>query len=185
MFRACITSVFFASSVFASPVLAEECPRGPDISAPLTALIEQASAAKDVREGQRLSDKMWELWTQAPDAYAQELLDEGMGRRGVYDFDGAYKAFDALVAYCPNYAEGYNQRAFISYLRQDFAAAEVDLLKTLSLSPDHVAAQSGLALTYIGLNRMAEAYDALKIALAKNPWIPERGLLSSLKGSSI
>ena len=41
----------------------------------------------------------------------------------------ATDALDRLVEYCPNYAEGYNQRAFVSFLRQDFEAALVELFE--------------------------------------------------------
>jgi tetratricopeptide (TPR) repeat protein len=104
------------------------------------------------------------------------LLDRGMERRASYDFLAAYEALDRLVAYCPDYAEGYNQRAFVSFLRQDFAAALADLDRALALSPDHVAALSGRALTLLGLGRTEEARLALSRALALNPWLPERGL---------
>ena len=53
---------------------------------------------------------------------AQELLDEGHATtRRSYDFLGARDTcWTELVEYCPEYAEGYNQRAFASYLRQDY-----------------------------------------------------------------
>ena len=86
--------------------------------------------------------------------------------------------FDLLIAYCPNYAEGYNQRAFVNYLRRDFARALVDLERALALSPRHVAAMSGRALSLYGLGRLEEARIALESALAYNPWLTERYLLA-------
>ena len=123
-----------------------------------------------------ISDKMWELWTDAPDPAAQALLDRGMSARSSYDFLGALDALDRLVAYCPDYAEGYNQRAFVNFLRQDFAAALVDLENTIDRSPRHVGALSGKALTLVGLGRLEEARAALTAALALNPWLSERHL---------
>ncbi|KKL65864.1 hypothetical protein LCGC14_2150700, partial [marine sediment metagenome] len=117
------------------------------------------------------------IWADAPDARAQELLDEGLARRGAFDLDGARVAFDALIAYCPSYAEGYNQRAFIAFMREDYAAALVDLDRALARLPLHVAALSGKALTLMGLGRDGEAQEVLRAALTLNPWLPERGLL--------
>ena len=74
-----------------------------------------------------LTNELWDLWAKAPDQYAQELLDTGLERRSSFDLNGAIIAFDALVEYCPDYAEGYNQRAFIAYMRQDYDAALADL----------------------------------------------------------
>lgn len=153
------------------------CPPPPDIAAAQDALLAQAQEAGTAREGQVISNQLWTLWATAPDEPAQELLDTGMRARGSFDFAGAIDAFDRLVAYCPDYAEGYNQRAFVNFLREDFASALVDLDRALDRSPRHVAALSGKALTLMGLGRDAEAQDVLREAVGLNPWIPERGLL--------
>lgn len=160
---------------------AESCPPGPDHAADLTALIAEANAAEDRRAGMQVSDKMWELWADAPDTRAQELLDEGMERRRSFDYDGAMAAFEALVDYCPDYAEGYNQRAFISYLREDYEAALPDLDAALARTPRHVAALTGKALTLVALGRKGEAALALRAALEMNPWLSERALLPMLE----
>lgn len=167
--------------VLCGPALANGCPEAPNHSGRLSALFESVGEAPDERSARKISNRMWELWTDAPDRRAQELLDEGMTRREAYDFAGAMDAFDALVSYCPEYAEGYNQRAFIRYLRRDFAAALTDLEKALSLSPRHVGAMTGQALALIGLERNAEAVLVLREALTLNPWLGERHLLKMLE----
>lgn len=161
-----------------APAFAETCPPAPDITADLQAAITAARDAPNERAGQAASDAMWQLWLQAPDASAQEVLDRGMRQRGEFDFVGAYDSFDTLVAYCPDYAEGYNQRAFISFLREDFPAALADLDRALALSPQHVGAQSGRALTLMNLGRLDDAREQLQEALDNNPWLGERHLLA-------
>lgn len=140
-------------------------------------LIDEARAAENDMAGQAVSNRMWQLWLRAPDAPAQELLDDGMRLRESYDYLGALAAFDRLVDYCPDYAEGYNQRAFINFLAGKHEAALVDLDRTLVLSPDHVGAQSGRALTLLELGRNDEARRQLQAALENNPWLSERFLL--------
>lgn len=139
-------------------------------------LISLAQGAKSESDARAVSDQMWELWTDAPNEQAQALLDRGMTRRRSFDYLGALQDLDALVAYCPQYAEGYNQRAFVNYLRQDYAAALVDLDRAIALSATHIAALSGRALTLVGLGRNDDARTALAAALALNPWLPERSL---------
>ncbi|WP_281966631.1 tetratricopeptide repeat protein [Roseovarius nanhaiticus] len=174
-------SLVFALTLLGTAATAQTCPPAPDHSAALTALIEEARAAPDRQAGMIVSDKMWALWTEAPDAHAQELLDEGMERRQSYDYDGAMTAFEALVDYCPDYAEGYNQRAFIRYLREEFEAALPDLDAALARTPRHVAALTGKALTLVALGRNGEAALALRAALDMNPWLSERALLPVLE----
>ena len=74
--------------------------------------------------------------------------------------------------------EGYNQRAFTYFLSQDFVAALMDLDAALALSPNHVGAQSGRALTLMNLGRMDEARAQMQAALRNNPWLSERALLA-------
>ncbi|MEQ8901644.1 MAG: hypothetical protein RID11_20515 [Roseovarius sp.] len=165
----------------AGPAIAQTCPKPPDHRAAIAGLIEDVQEAEDERTAQRISNEMWEYWADAPDARAQDLLDEGMTRREAYDFAGAVDAFDALIAYCPNYAEGYNQRAFVNFIMQDYAAALPDLERALELSPRHIAAMTGQALTLVALQRPGEAALILRRALDLNPWLTERHLLPGLE----
>lgn len=160
----------------AAPAAAETCPQAPDHGVALGALIAQAQTATNETDARVISNQMWELWADAPDDQAQAVLDRGMQRRASYDFTGAIADFDTLIAYCPDYAEGYNQRAFVNFLRQDFAAALPDLERALELSPDHIAALSGKALTLLALGRVDEARNDLTQALKMNPWLSERSL---------
>lgn len=141
-------------------------------------LLAEVQAAPTEGDARPISNRMWEQWTKAPDDHAQELLDEGMQRRGVFDLAGAIIAFDALVLYCPDYAEGYNQRAYANFIRGDYAAAIPDLERTIDINPRHVAAIAGLGLTLISLGRVGEGQDAIREALTLNPWLSERQFLT-------
>lgn len=154
------------------------CPANPDIAADIGALIEDVQGAGNEGAARVFSARMWEFWTMAPDARAQDLLDEGMQRRGSYDLDGAIAAFDSLVDYCPEFAEGYNQRAFASFIRGDYASALPDLDRAIALSPRHVPAISGRGLTLIQLGRIREGQEAIRAALILNPWLSERQYLA-------
>ena len=157
---------------------AADCPPAADYSAELLQVIEEARAAPSQSAGRAASGKMWEIWLRAPDEAAQEVLDRGMERRRQADYLGASKDFDALVEYCPDYAEGYNQRAFVNYLTQNYEAALVDLDRTLELVPNHVGAQSGRALTLMKMRRLSEARTQMLEALENNPWLGERALVA-------
>ena len=170
--------------LFVSPAFAE-CPPPPDITADADALIAKAQAAPDEGTARPISGQLWELWATAPDEQAQALLDRGMSARATYNFVEALDAFDRLVDYCPDYAEGYNQRAFVNFLRQDFALALIDLDLAIERSPRHVAAISGKALTLMGLGRDEEAQVVLREALSLNPWLSERALLVEPPGEEL
>ncbi|MGR3370448.1 MAG: tetratricopeptide repeat protein [Sagittula sp.] len=172
-------------SLAAAPVLADGCPEAPDISAEIDPLYEELLQAPDEMTARGITNRMWLLWDNAPDEPSQEMLDEGMRARASFDMVRALKRFDALVSYCPFYAEGYNQRAFVNFIRQDYAAALPDLDRALELNPRHVGALSGRALTLIALGRDDEGQAALRAALEINPWLVERRLLKEEPGEEL
>jgi tetratricopeptide (TPR) repeat protein len=167
----------FVAAALAFPALAA-CPEPADTSAELLELFEHAQAAENFTEGREVSNQMWQVWLRAPDELSQSALDAGMRRRDSFDFTGARSEFDRLVEYCPLYAEGYNQRAYINFLTENYEEALVDLDKALALQPYHVAAQYGRALTLMNLGRLQEARDQMMIAVGNNPWLSERALLA-------
>ncbi|MGG7643636.1 tetratricopeptide repeat protein [Rhodovulum sp. YNF3179] len=171
---------------FAAPAPAlADCPPLPDRAEERARLMEDLRNAPDPLAGQRASDAMWAFWATAPDARAQEMLDRGMARRAAYDFDGARAAFEDLIAYCPEYYEGYNQRAFVRFLTGDYGGALEDLNRTLARRPDHVGALSGKALTLMQLGRIKASQGVLREAVKLNPWLPERGLLIEEPGTEL
>ena len=174
-----------ALCLIAAPALAETCPPAPNHAAELRELQARARQAPDEASARPLLRQMWALWTDAPDAYAQELLNEGMERRDAYDFEGAIKAFDALVDHCPDYAEGYNQRAFVQFLRQDYGPALEDVDRALALNPTHLGALSGKALVLMHMGRFDEGQEVLRGAVDLDPWLPERGMLVPKPGEEL
>jgi tetratricopeptide (TPR) repeat protein len=169
----------------ASPALADGCPTAPDHAAALEPLYEALQRAPDEMTARGISNQLWQLWDDAPDEASQQMLNEGMGARAVADYARARARFDALVGYCPFYAEGYNQRAFVSFLEGNYAAALPDLDQALALNPRHIGALSGKALTLLALGRDEEGQAVLRAALALNPWLSERHLLREPAGDDL
>ena len=161
------------------------CPAVADRSAEAGELFAGLQSAGNELEAQPFNRGLWEIWTDAPDELAQAMLDDGMSRIQVFDLAGAVDALDRLIAYCPDYAEGYNQRAFAYFLGGDFPSALRDLDRTLAILPDHVGALSGRGLTLIEMGRDDEAQDALRAAVDLNPWLGERVLLREPAGTDL
>jgi tetratricopeptide (TPR) repeat protein len=120
---------------------------------------------------------IWELWQTAPDEQAQELLDNARQRMRVYDFNGAMVHLDELVAYAPDYAEGWNTRATTLFLQEKYDRSLDDVEKTLALEPAHFGALSGKAVILMRQGRAALSQKALRRAVEVNPYLRERGML--------
>lgn len=168
-----------ALCVVAGPVLAQEtCPAAPDHSAAKDEIYSLLARAEDEGTAMVLGGYLWQYWLDAPNAQSQDLLDQGMERRMAGDYLGARAVLARLIDYCPDYAEGYNQRAFASFLARDFEAASVDLEAAIAIDPRHLGALTGYAMTLIALDRNDEAQGVLRQALRLNPWLSERRLLT-------
>jgi tetratricopeptide (TPR) repeat protein len=170
---------------FAAQTALADCPALPDRSEEKARLMEMMRTAPDENEARMRINALWEFWATAPDTKAQDLLNRGMQRREAFDIDRAMQAFNDLIAYCPHYAEGWNQRAFVKFLREDYAGALDDLEKALEIAPDHIAAMAGLALTLMHLGRIEGAQDVLEKALKLNPYLPERYMIPRRPGTDI
>lgn len=176
------TSLIVAVVFCAAPVLAQSsppngCPEVPDTLRERGALHARLLEAPNAMVAQLLQAQLWEEWFKAPDAKAKDLLIQGLAEREGFVWAEAETTFTQLIAYCPEYSEGWNQRAFIRYLREDYANALPDLDMALSITPDHIGALSGKGLTLLRLGRVRLAQDTIRIAVSLNPWLSERTLL--------
>lgn len=143
----------------------------PDRRAEAEALFAALAAAPDARRGAEATAAVWRFWFTAPDAVAQSLLSRGGERMRSGDFAAAEALFAELVAWCPGYAEGWNQRAFARYLRGDDAGSLADIAEVLAREPRHFGALAGKAAILHRLGRRDEAARVFAEARAINPWL--------------
>ena len=147
----------------------------------LTALANSGNKA----EADALSGQIWQIWLTAPDPAAQEVLDAAMTRRENYDFLGAIRRLDRLIESYPDYAEGWNQRATMHFLRGDFDASLADVAETLAREPRHFGALSGKAVILFQRGRIPLAQIAIREALKYHPFLNERAILDASPGKDI
>lgn len=131
--------------------------------------------AENEQEGRIAEDAIWRFWLdQSPTEKVRSLIDTGMQRRKAYDYDAALDNFNKVIELAPDYAEGYNQRAFILFLKDQYALAEADLEVVLQLEPLHFGAYAGMFHVMRKQHRLEAALKMLKSAVTIHPWIQER-----------
>lgn len=141
-------------------------------------LFKTLANAPDEKSGRRAEGDIWNYWFDlSPTQEIRAFLDEGRERREAYDYETAEKNLDKVVELAPDYHEGYNQRAFVRFLRENYQGSLVDLERTLELEPKHFGALSGLYHILRIQNRPEAALSALKSAVELHPWIQERHAL--------
>jgi len=141
----------------------------------LAKLFDTLATADNQRAAQETEGKIWQSWFgQSPSADVRAALDAGMKRREAYDYESAEQHFDLVVEWAPNFAEGYNQRAFIRFLRDNLAGAKTDLERALELEPRHFGALTGMFHVLLRQDRQRAAFGMLQRAVEIHPWIQER-----------
>lgn len=172
MLRVCAILLACAVSPGVSlAVCPEPAPERAETLADLTTALKTSSSAE---EGEAAADALWQIWLTAPDTRAQALLDQAMQRRLLYNYEEAERSLDDLIAYCPDYVEAYNQRAFVRFLRDRLDESLADIDTVLARVPGHFGALSGQAQIFLRQGRSDLAQNALRLAVDAHPWLPER-----------
>lgn len=164
-----------------------------DLAPPATAdeaygkrLFESLRNAHSEVEGRAIENAIWEMWmAQAPTEEIARSIRDAMDARESYDYTRALALLDAAVTAAPDYAEAWNQRAFVRFLREDFEGSLTDIDRALQLEPRHFGALSGRALVLMRFGRMEAAQRALREAVAIHPWLKERALIIPEPGEII
>jgi len=142
------------------------------------ALFAALAAAQNDPEAREVEDKLWTFWRGFGDDESQRLLEVSKQALLRFHFGTALVALEELVAHQPRFAEGWNQLAYGLYLAGSYDQSLEALEKTLALEPMHYAALAGKGIILIRQGKEAEAQAPLKRALAINPWLKERNLVS-------
>ncbi|PWV95482.1 tetratricopeptide repeat protein [Hoeflea marina] len=169
---------FIAAAIALAVVVGQPSSLLADTPGERTRLFAALKSAATETEGRMAENAIWHWWLdQAPTARVREAIDRGMERRESYDFEAAEAAFDIAVREAPAYAEGWSQRAFVRFLRDDIDGSLSDLETAVDLDPDHFAAWSGMYHVLMRIGRTESAVAALSRAVTIHPWLKERGML--------
>ena len=76
-----------------------------------------------------------------------------------------------MVKLRPDYVEGWNRRATLYYLQNDYAHSLEDIEQVLVREPRHFGALAGLGMIMQDLGDEKRALDAFRKALAVNPYL--------------
>lgn len=113
--------------------------------------------------------EIWKIWIESDSPTTELLYARGAGMIEAGDLDLALRLLDTVVLLDPTYAEGWNMRATLHVLREEYPAAIADTQKALELEPRHFMALAGLGELLQGLGDDKGALKAYEAALAINP----------------
>jgi tetratricopeptide (TPR) repeat protein len=89
------------------------------------------------------------------------------------DYSAARIMLDRIVQQAPEYAEGWNLRATVHYMEDEYGEALGDIERVLALEPRHFGALAGLGRIFLELEDKKAALKAFQAALAVNPHLSD------------
>lgn len=112
---------------------------------------------------------LWSVWLRSGSCEANHEIHRGTRALNRRDLDHALTHFNRAVELDPSFAEAYNQRAIVLYLKEQFAESVEDCHRTVSRMPCHFGAWAGMGHGYAHLGRRDEAIRSYEKALEINP----------------
>lgn len=116
------------------------------------------------------TNRLWQLWFGAAGPEAEQRLLYGERLMEAKEYPDADAAFSDLIRDFPNFAEAWNRRATLRYLRHQFEESLADCGQVVRLEPDHFGAWHGTGLCLVALHRYADAAKAFRRALEIQPF---------------
>ena len=117
----------------------------------------------------RAEAALWEIWCRSGIPDVDRLLRQGIEAMERQDLEEAQALFARIIERAPDFAEGWNKRATVRYMMEDYAGAVADCEETLARNPNHFGALSGQGLCHMALGQYREAATLFRRALAVHP----------------
>lgn len=114
-------------------------------------------------------DLIWAIWTSHPDPDLEKAMHAAIASLALRDFATATARLDAIIGRDPDWAEAWNKRATLYFLRGDDTASLRDIAETLAREPRHFGAMAGFIQICDRIGALAEADAAAEMALVHNP----------------
>ncbi len=127
------------------------------------------ATAEDQVHAQPIMDAIEKLWLYSGSDTINVLMDRAAAAINAKQLSLALKLLDAVVELAPDYAEGWNRRAYVHFSENDTGRALGDLRRVLALEPNHYKALEGLGQILKDIGQKKAALKAFKELLQVNP----------------
>ena len=126
-------------------------------------------AAPDEASAKAIEDRIWAHWLASGSDTVNLLMTRVKTAVDKEEFDLAIRMLDAIIEIRPEYAEAWNRRATVFYLKKDYSSALADLRQALRREPRHFAALAGMGTIMQEIGEEKSALDAFRAALSVYP----------------
>lgn len=132
-------------------------------------LFEALKAAPDDESAKSVENRIWALWFASGSDTADLLMSRVKTATDAKELDLAIELLDKIVVIKPDYAEAWNRRATLHFMKKDYGRSIADIAQVLSREPRHFGALTGLGTILQELGDDKRALEAYRRALAVHP----------------
>ena len=136
----------------------------------LADLYAHLAASDSAETAKKVQSTIERLWGHSGSDTVALLMQRAAKALAAKDNDLALKFMDYVVLLAPDFAEGFNRRAFIHFSRNDMPSAVGDLRRALALEPNHFKALDGLAQIWRQMGNSKGALSVVKQLLEVHPY---------------
>ena len=112
---------------------------------------------------------LWSTWCRSGDAEVDRIFRAGIEAMQQQKLTEAEELFTRVIELRAEFAEGWNKRATVRFMRRNFAGSIADCQQTLARNRNHFGAASGQGLCHMSLNEFREAAVCFRRALEIHP----------------
>jgi tetratricopeptide (TPR) repeat protein len=112
---------------------------------------------------------LWSTWCRSGDAEVDRIFRAGVEAMQQQKLTEAEELFTRVIELRAEFAEGWNKRATVRFMRRNFAGSIADCQQTLARNRNHFGAASGQGLCHMSLNEFREAAVCFRRALEIHP----------------
>lgn len=124
---------------------------------PLQVLFSDLKRERNEKAAERIASRIWDEWNKSGSSSVDLMMLWSQQAIEAKKYDVALDFLDQIVTLDPSYAEGWNRRATVHFLMQNYRKSMSDIEHTLELEPRHFGALSGMAqiMTATGRDELA------------------------------
>jgi tetratricopeptide (TPR) repeat protein len=129
-------------------------------------------ADADNEHWERTQAQIYAAWNRSGSASMDLLAERADKAVAEQDYDTALIHLNDLTRLAPDFPEGWNKRATVYFLRDEYGRSLADISRVLALEPRHFGAYSGLGIILDRLGDKKGALEAYRRAVAIHPHLP-------------
>jgi tetratricopeptide (TPR) repeat protein len=112
---------------------------------------------------------LWRTWSRSGNSEVDGIFRAGIDAMQRDKLGEAEEEFTRVIDLAPGFAEGWNKRATVRFMRRDFTGSIADCQETLARNPNHFGALSGQGLCHMSIGQYREAAVSFRRALTIHP----------------